>query len=144
MVKQFLRRDSARLKKLGKNRRKKQKWRNPTGRDNKMREKRRGYAPTVSIGYGTDKKEKGKFDGKKIVRIMNMKEFEKLLKNEIALLGNIGMKLKMEIAKKAKEKNVAIYNLNVKKFLKKNEKIENGHKAHSANSETSVRKENKK
>jgi len=123
MVKQFLRRDSARLKKLGKNRRKKQKWRNPTGRDNKMREKRRGYAPTVSIGYGTDKKERNKVEGKKIVRVMNMKEFEKLNpKNEIALLGKVGMKLKIEIAKKAKEKNISIYNLNVERLLKRNNK----------------------
>lgn len=123
MVKQFLRRDSARLKKLGKNRRKKQKWRNPTGRDNKMREKRRGYAPTVSIGYGTDKKERNKIDGKKIVRVMNMKEFERLNpKNEIALLGKVGMKTKIEIAKKAKEKNISISNLNVERLLKRNNK----------------------
>lgn len=123
MVK-FLRRDSARLRKLGRNRRKKQKWRNPTGRDNKMREKRRGYAPTVSIGYRTEKSEREKFNDKKIVKVMNLKEFESLGKNEIALVGNVGMKTKIKIAKRAKEKNVEIYNLNVKKLLKKNEKVE--------------------
>lgn len=119
----FLRRDSARLRKLGRNRRKKQKWRNPTGRDNKMREKRRGYAPTVSIGYRTKKSERKKFNGRKIIKVMNLKEFEKLGKNEIALVGNIGMKAKIEIAKMAKEKNIEICNMNPVKFLKKNEKI---------------------
>ena len=39
MTKNFLRVDSARYSKLGKGRRKLQKWRKPKGRDNKMREK---------------------------------------------------------------------------------------------------------
>ena len=47
----FLRRTSNRYGKLGKNRRKKQVWKKPRGRDNKMREKRRGYPQVVSIGH---------------------------------------------------------------------------------------------
>ena len=52
MVK-FLRRQAARYAKFGNGKGKKAKWRKPTGRDNKMREKRKGYPAVVSIGYGT-------------------------------------------------------------------------------------------
>ena len=51
----FLRRTSSRYSKLGKGRKKKQIWRRPTGRHNKMRNKRNGYPVIVSIGYGTKK-----------------------------------------------------------------------------------------
>ena len=52
----FLRRNAKRHSNLGKRRKKKQNWRYPTGRHNKMREKRRGYPITVSVGYQKDKK----------------------------------------------------------------------------------------
>ena len=54
MVK-FLRRQAARYAKFGNGRGKKAKWRKPTGRDNKMREKIKGHPVVVSIGYGTPK-----------------------------------------------------------------------------------------
>jgi len=47
--KRFLRRLTNRYLKLGKKRKKKQKWRKPKGRHNKMREKERGYPAVVSI-----------------------------------------------------------------------------------------------
>ncbi len=47
----FLRRIHNRYSKLGRRRKKKQIWRRPTGRDNKMRERRRGYPARVQIGY---------------------------------------------------------------------------------------------
>ncbi len=43
--KKFLRRNWNKYKRIGKGNKKKQKWRKPRGRDNKMREKRRGYLP---------------------------------------------------------------------------------------------------
>jgi len=58
MMKKFLRRTWNRYTKLGRKRKKKQKWRRPTGRDNKMREKRRGYPKIVSVGYKNSGKEK--------------------------------------------------------------------------------------
>ena len=120
----FTRRDTARFSRLGKNRKKKQIWKRPTGRDNKMREKRRGYPAVVSIGYKTDRPERGKIDGKKTVIINNVKELGKIGKNEIAILGKVGKKKKLEIAKKAKESGIEIQNLNVNKFIKKNAKPE--------------------
>ena len=120
----FTRRDSVRYSRLGKNRKKKQKWKRPTGRDNKMREKRGGYPAVVSIGYKTDIVTRGKIGDKKMITVNNMKELEKVGKNEIAVLGSMGKKKKLEIAKKAKESKIEIQNLNVNKFIKLNSKKE--------------------
>lgn len=116
----FKRRIWNRYSKLGKKRKKKQVWRRPTGRDNPMREKKRGYPASVSIGYKTDKKEIGRIKGKTPVEVRNLKELEKVKKDEIIVLGNIGKKKKIELVKKAKEKGLEISNVNVKKYLKKN------------------------
>ena len=120
----FLRRDSARYSRLGKNRKKKQVWRKPKGRDNKMREKRKGYPAVVSIGWSNDKKLRGKIEGKEPVIINNLKEMEKVKENQIIIIGKIGKKKRLEIAKIANEKKIKIHNLNVRKFLNKNKKQE--------------------
>lgn len=109
----FLRRTSNRYSKLGKRRKKKQVWRRPTGRDNKMRERRRGYPVRVSIGYKNADKEKE-------VIIQNLKELEKVDKKLIIIVGNVGKKKKIEIVKKAKELKIKLSNLNADAFLKKN------------------------
>ena len=113
----FLRRTWSRYSKLGKRRKKKQVWRRPTGRDNKMREKRKGYPARVSIGY-----KKGKNEKKEIIRIDNQKNLAKIQKDEIVVLGKMGKKKKIEIVKKAREKKIKISNLNIEKFLKSVEK----------------------
>ncbi len=118
----FLRRDWSRYSKLGKNRKKKQKWKNPKGRDNKMRERRKGYPAVISIGYKKDKKNLGKIENKVPVIVKNLNELEKIKKNEIVILGRIGKKKKIEVAKKAEEMKIKIHNLNIKKFLKENNK----------------------
>jgi large subunit ribosomal protein L32e len=115
----FLRRGWFRYSKLGRKRKNKQVWKRPSGRDNKMREKRRGYPVVVSIGYGTKKQERGLIDGKKPVKIMNSKDLEKIKKNEIGIIGKVGKRKIMEIAKVAEEKKIRISNLNTKKLLRK-------------------------
>jgi large subunit ribosomal protein L32e len=122
MVK-FLRRDATRFSKFGNGRGKKAGWRKPKGRDNKMREKRRGYAPSVSIGYRTDKKVRGIINEKTPVNIMNINDLKKIGKNEIGIVGNIGKKNKIEIVKKAKELKIELKNINIEAFLKKLEKV---------------------
>ena len=117
--KKFLRRDSARYSKFGRRRKKLQGWKKPKGRDNKMREKRKGYGPVVSIGFSSSKKDRGKIRGKETVRINNVKDLEKIGKEKIGVVGNVGKKMKMEIAKKAKEMKVELYNLNPTTFIKK-------------------------
>src|SRR3989344_5198741 len=119
MVK-FLRRTWSRYAKLGKGRKKKQVWRRPTGRHNKMREKRKGSSAVVSIGYRSNKK----LREKKFVKINNLKDLAKIKGNEIAIVSGIGKKKKIEIAKKAKEMKIEIYNMNPEKFLKLNAKNE--------------------
>lgn len=119
MVK-FIRRIWYKYSKLGKRRKKKQVWRRPKGRDNPMREKRKGYPVVVSVGYKKPKKEKGKIEGKIPKIVNNVKDLEAIKKNEIGVLGKIGKKKKIEIVKKAKTKGIEIKNVNIKKFLKKN------------------------
>ena len=119
---EFFRRVGNRFSKLGKGRKKKQKWRRPTGRDNKMREKRKGYPAVVQIGYKQDGKTRGEVNEKKPVMVMNVKDLGKIGKNQIGIVGSVGKKKKIEIAKVAKEKKIEIYNLNAGKFLKKVEK----------------------
>jgi large subunit ribosomal protein L32e len=118
MVK-FLRRTWNRYAKLGKGRKKKQVWRRPTGRDNKMREKRKGYPAVVSVGYKKGEKVRGLLKDKKPIIVRNLKELGNVEKNEIIVIGNVGKKKKIEIAKKVMQMKIEIYNLNVKSFLKK-------------------------
>jgi len=115
---EFLRRTGNRFSKLGKGRKKKQKWRKPTGRDNKMREKRKGYPAVVKIGYKQDKKLSGVINEKMPMMIMNIRDLEKIKKNDVGIIGKVGQKKKIEIAKIAKEKKIKIYNLNAGKFLR--------------------------
>lgn len=110
---EFVRRTSNRYSKLGKRRKKKQIWRRPTGRDNKMRERRRGYPSRVEIGYK-------KANSEKAITISNSRELEKIDKNAKIIVGNVGKRKKIEIAKKAKEKGIKLSNLNANSFLKKN------------------------
>ena len=121
MVK-FLRRTWNRYSKLGKRRKKKQVWRRPTGRDNKMREKRRGYPVVVSVGYKRDKKLRGNIKNKKPVIVKNLKELEKIKENGLVIIGKIGKKKKIEIVKRAKKMKIKIHNLNLEKFLNSLEK----------------------
>lgn len=122
MSKKFLRMDVKRFSKFGNGRGKRAKWRNPTGRDNKMREKRKGHPAIVSIGYRTDKELRGTLNEKMPVKIMNVNDLLKIKKNEIGIVGNVGKKNRTEIAKKAKELKIEIKNMNINSFLKKQEK----------------------
>ncbi len=114
----FLRRDSSRFSKFGKKRKKMQKWRKPTGRDNKMRERIKGHPAVVSLGYKKDKKVRGKLEEKNPVIIKNLKELAKIKPTETIIVGKIGKKKMIEIVKKANEKKIKLFNINVKTFLK--------------------------
>lgn len=109
--KKFVRRVSFRHSKLGKGRKKKQIWRRPTGRDNKMREQRKGKPPIVKIGYK-------KSQGTNVRVIRNLNDIKNLNKGEKVVIGNIGKKKKIEIVNKLDEMKIKIQNLNTKRFLK--------------------------
>jgi large subunit ribosomal protein L32e len=108
-MKKFLRRTWNRYSKLGKRRKKKQVWRSPKGRDNKMREKRRGYPKVVSIGYRASKETRGKIREKIPFIVNNLKDFEKIKKDNIVIIGNVGKKKKIEIAKKARKEGIEVF-----------------------------------
>jgi len=118
----FLRHTSHKYSKLGLRRKKKQIWRRPTGRDNKMREQRRGKPALVAIGYSTDKKQRGKINNKTPIIVNNLSQIQNAKKENIILLGKMGKKKKLEIVKKAKEMKIEVYKLNVDKFIKMNER----------------------
>jgi large subunit ribosomal protein L32e len=120
----FLRRDANRFAKFGKGRGKKAKWRAPKGRDNKMREKRKGYPAVVSIGYKSDKEFAGKIKGKEPVKIMNSLDFKKIKKDQIGFVGKVGQKRKIEIVNEARKMKIELKNINIKLFLKKLNKKE--------------------
>ncbi len=109
----FLRKDTFKKSRIGKRRKNKQKWRRARGRDNKIREKRKSHKKKPSIGYGAPKNQL------KTKLIYSAKEFNQIKKDEIIIVGKVGKKRKIEIAKKAVEKNIKLSNLNTKKFLEK-------------------------
>jgi large subunit ribosomal protein L32e len=117
MPKKFIRRNWTKASRLGKGRKKKQVWRAPKGRHSKTRKKRKGYPVKVMIGFKQSQKAKP-------ILINNVNELGKIKKGEIAIIGKIGAKKKIEIAKRAKEKGIPIHNLNVNKILKKIQKKE--------------------
>jgi len=122
--KKFIRRNWSKSSRLGKGRKKKQVWRAPKGRHSKTRKKRKGYPIKVMVGFRQKREERNRIKNQKPVIVNNLKELEKIKKEEIAIIGKIGMKKKIEMAKVAKEKGISIHNLNVNKMLKKIQKKE--------------------
>jgi large subunit ribosomal protein L32e len=106
----FNRTDVTRYSKLGKGRKKLQRWRKPTGRDNKIREKRRGYGKMPSVGFKSNKDEKGKIRGKMPMVVYNILDLRSVGKENIVVVGRVGAKKKIEIVKKALEKKLQILN----------------------------------
>ena len=111
MKKKFLRQDTNRFSKLGKKRKKLQKWRKPKGRDSKMRQKMKSYNKVVSIGYKSDKNKTGRISEKLPLLIYNVRGLEKVGKNNVIIIGKVGAKKKIEILKKADEMKLNILNL---------------------------------
>ena len=105
----FLRTGSKRFKRLGKGRKKLQRWRKPNGRDNKIREKKKGRSVKVMVGYRTKKSDRGKIKGKEVIIVKNLKDIEKI-KDHLVIIAKIGKKKRLEIEKKLKEKNIQILN----------------------------------
>lgn len=115
----FVRKDSFKISRLGKNRKKKLKWRRPRGRHNKVREKKKGNMKQPSIGYRSPKKIRGLLNGFKMIYISNMKELLNLKKEEMGIIRNIGAKKKVELMKKAKELKINLYKIDADKEITK-------------------------
>lgn len=117
----FIRRSWYKHSRIGKGRKKLQKWRRAKGRHNKTREKRKGYPIKVMVGFRTPKVGRDKILEKKMITVYNIQQLGNVKKGEIALIGKVGNKKKMEMIKMAKEKEIHVYNVNVKKAIKKME-----------------------
>lgn len=109
--KKFLRSDTSRHLKLGKKRRKLQKWRRPRGRHSKIRKGRVGYPSAPSIGYKQNKLTSGKIHDKYVMHVENLNDLNKVGKDHIAVLSRrMGARKKIEVLKKAKEMKITILN----------------------------------
>jgi len=142
----FLRRGNQKFSKLGLRRKKKQVWRRPNGRDNKMREKKKGYPAVVSVGYKNDKSISGTLREKEPVLINNLNDLKKMTEGQIGIVANVGKKKKLEIVLYAKKEGKALHNVNPEKFLESNVKKDSKkvEKKEIANTPTKQIKENQK
>ncbi len=107
----FLRADTCRFLRIGKKRRKIQKWRRPRGKSNKMRLGRAGYPAVPKVGFKTPKSEAHRVQGLIPKVVHNLKEIESLGKENAAILARVGAKKKLEMIKKAEELKIKIINL---------------------------------
>lgn len=112
----FLRSETHRFSRLGKGRKKLQKWRRPRGKHNKTRQDRFGYPVQPGIGFGTPKKYSGKVKGLIPVLINRESELSSLTKDNIIIIARkLGARKKLNILKKASELNIKVLNAGGKK-----------------------------
>ena len=111
----FLRSDSARHSRLGKNRPKLLKWRRPRGRHSKIRRHRVGYPVSPKMGYRSQRDLIGTVQGKVPVLVHNLRELDAVKPTQIIILARVGAKKKVELVKRAQEKNIPIQNFGGKK-----------------------------
>lgn len=109
--KKFLRRNTLKFSKLGKNRKKIQRWKRAKGRDAKIRLKMKGYPSAPTVGYKSPRKESGKIKGKIPLLVHNIKDIERADKNNIVIIAKVGAKKKFDLIKKAEEMKLFVYNL---------------------------------
>lgn len=115
----FIRKDSMKISKLGRKRKKKQFWRRPRGEHSKVRMKERGYLKQPSIGYSSPRLVRGLVSEKKPVIVYNLKNLNEIKTDEIAVLGKVGRKKKIALAEYALSKNIEFSNIDAKKFIEK-------------------------
>lgn len=111
MNRRFIRPDTCRFSRMGKNRRKLQKWRRVRGKSNKIRLNRRGYSSAPKVGFKTEKSKAGKVNGLIPRLIHNIDELRALGKNEAAILARIGARKKLELIREAEKSKIRILNL---------------------------------
>jgi|SRR3989344_2753595 len=111
MSKEFLRRGHYRYSRLGRKRKKVQKWRCPKGRHNKMRRSREGYCASPTVGFMSPRKSRTV----KPLLVHNLKEIQTLKKGDCMIMAKIGAKKRIELVRKAIEMGVIILNLREEK-----------------------------
>ena len=111
-MKKFIRTDYWRHSRLGKRRKKLQVWRRARGKHSKIRRRRKGYPAIPIIGYKQPMKDSGKINNLLPVVVNNVKEVEKINKNQgIIIASRVGARKKLDIIKKAESMKIQILNL---------------------------------
>lgn len=106
----FLKRIWKNYSKLGRRKKKKQFWRRPRGRDNKMREERKGRPAVVKIGYRRSDSER-----KEISVVRNISDLERVEKESLVRIGKVGRKKRTEIVNAAKSNGIKLENVRPEK-----------------------------
>lgn len=115
-MKRFVRADTVRLKRLGKNRQKLQKWRKPKGRHSKMRKKRAGYPISPSIGHGTPRGSRGLIEGRMPLVVYSLNQLESAGKNQVIVISRtMGARKRIELIKRASALGLPILNVREQK-----------------------------
>jgi large subunit ribosomal protein L32e len=105
----FIRAETVRHLKIGKKRRKLQKWRRPKGTHSKVRKQRFGYLASPSIGYKRPDSMRGLIKNKRPVHISNMKELSKINPHSAVVFSRvIGARKRIQLLKIAQEKNITV------------------------------------
>jgi large subunit ribosomal protein L32e len=103
----FLRKDTWKVSRMGKRRKKKQKWRRARGRHSKIRKKEKGYGKEPTMGYSSPRNIRGYVKGMEPLLVKNFSDLEKATKKNIIIISKkIGKKKRVEILKKIEEKKL--------------------------------------
>lgn len=113
----FFRVDTHKHSKLGVRRKKKQKYRRPTGPDNKIRLNEKGRLRKVKIGFKRENISRGLIKGMIPIMVFNINDLKKVKSGMIGIIGNIGLKRKKEIAEYVLKNKINLLNFNAEKIL---------------------------
>jgi len=115
----FLRQDAHKVKRVPSN------WRQPKGKDSKMRKKQGGKRRMPSMGFASPRKVRG-LDKLGFVEVLvkNVNELNSIdPKTQIVVLGRIGTKKRVEVLKKCEEMKLDVSNVrDIKGFIAEVEK----------------------
>ncbi|MBU2523542.1 MAG: 50S ribosomal protein L32e [Nanoarchaeota archaeon] len=113
----FLRKDWHKCIRLGR-KKSNRVWRMSKGRHGKLRQKWKNHTKMPSIGYGSPNEIRGMIMGMKPVMVSNMADLMNVGKDQIAIIsGKVGLRKKVEMAKKALTMNIKFSNFNPQKVL---------------------------
>lgn len=113
----FFRVDTHKHSRLGLRRKKKQKYRRPTGPDNKIRLNEKGRLRKVKIGFKRENIGRGLIKGMTPIMVFNINDLKKVKSDMIGIVGNIGLKRKKEIAEHILINKVNLLNFDAQKIL---------------------------
>jgi|SRR3989344_1829615 len=107
------------------------KWRKPKGIHSKVRLSKKGNVGLMRIGMSK---------GSKKVKINLVHNVKELKKGEEAVIARIGLKKKKKIIEEAKKLGIKILNVDINKFFKKIEEMEEKKKRKKGKKENEVKK----